>query len=416
MPLSNAPTEIVSQIFSWLGTSDLANLCLVNKSFRDVVGYTLYSDITFKRDPDQNPRIVALLDTLFRKPELFDHITALTYVDVVQTLNPRLTYSWTDKLERGEMDAFAAILIAHLTQISHLTITGHNIDQENLIGRVLKLKISGQLPKFERLKFVTYFEGRARFNDVMRLFQIPTVTHLAGSMESFPRGAFKWLSDSAYFRNLTFLAIEGSSAANMGEILALPENLKSLAWSWEYATRTSNSSRAKNLDLDEIVTALSHVKDTLERLQLRITINTEKYYDGEEKINVMGSFSGLRDFNRITDLELPLVFLAGCGDNPQPLDHCTPGGIKTLSLSCVLLLNDAVKWNPSDDWLSDQGILALVSDMSNNSSTNLPQLQRINIFDVDNWFENWQLFEMLEETPLDVEVKVIRRVPQLWDF
>jgi hypothetical protein len=158
------------------------------------------------------------------------------------------------------------------------------------------------------------------------------------------------------------------------------------------------------------------VKDTLERLQLRITIRKEDEYSGEVKMKVMGSFSGLRKFNRITDLEVPLVFLAGVGDQPQPLDDCTPSGIKTLSLSCVMLLNCAVAWDPSDDGWSDQGILKSVQDMSMNSFTSLPQLQRISIFYADNWFENWQLFEMLEETPRDIEVRVIRRVPLLWDF
>lgn len=77
------------------------------------------------------------------------------------------------------------------------------------------------------------------------------------------------------------------------------------------------------------------MEDTLERLQLRITIRKEDDHSGEVKIKVMGSFSGLRKFNRITDLEVPLVFLAGVGDEPQPLDHCIPSGIKTLSLSCI---------------------------------------------------------------------------------
>lgn len=77
------------------------------------------------------------------------------------------------------------------------------------------------------------------------------------------------------------------------------------------------------------------MEDTLERLQLRITIRKEDDHSGEVKIKVMGSFSGLRKFNRITDLEVPLVFLAGVGDEPQPLDHCIPSGIETLSLSCI---------------------------------------------------------------------------------
>ncbi|CAG9997025.1 unnamed protein product [Clonostachys byssicola] len=442
MPLSNTPPEIVTQIFSCLETPDLANLCLVNKNFHPIAEYALYSDITFKWDHNQRPRIIALLDTLFRRPERFDWIKALTidgsnragekylvpllgaprviYVNVVQTLNTPLTECWTRELKKGRMDAFAAILIAHTTKIRRLTVTGRYIRFPDLIGPVLDLKLSGQLPKFERLNLVTYLRGYdswsypllTRFEEGMCLFHMPTVTHLACHMGSLDRETCKQVLGKPDLRNLTVLVIEGSNAATMCEILALTKNLKSLAWAWEYAARTTDPV-TKSLDLDEIITALSHVKDTLESLQLRITIRTNKEYGGKVKMKVMGSFSGLREFNRITELEVPLICLTGSGHQPQPLDHCIPSGIKTISLSCVMLLNDALAWNPSY-WWSDQGILGLVQDMS--FSASLPQLRRINIFDVDNWFEDGQFFEVLERISRDVEVWVIRRVPLLWDF
>lgn len=81
-----------------------------------------------------------------------------------------------------------------------------------------------------------------------------------------------------------------------------------------------------------------------------------------------------------------------------------------------MFLNYAVAWDPRDDGWSDREILKLIQDMSMNNYTSLPQLKRISIFDVDNWFENWQLFEILEEIPRDIEVRIIRRVPLLWDF
>jgi hypothetical protein len=64
----------------------------------------------------------------------------------------------------------------------------------------------------------------------MRLFHMPTVTHLAGRMGNLQREFCKRVLGQPDLRNLTVLAIEQSNAATMGDILALAENLKSLSW------------------------------------------------------------------------------------------------------------------------------------------------------------------------------------------
>lgn len=56
---------------------------------------------------------------------------------------------------------------------------------------------------------------------------MPTITHLAGQIGNLQREICKPALGKPDLRNLTFLAIEKSNAATMGEILALAKNLKS---------------------------------------------------------------------------------------------------------------------------------------------------------------------------------------------
>ncbi|CAI6087974.1 unnamed protein product [Clonostachys chloroleuca] len=87
----------------------------------------------------------------------------------------------------------AALLIAHLSKIRRLAITGNWIRHFDLIGKVLHSKVVGRHPpRFERLKLIIYFHGfdydapapLHRFDEVMSLFHVPTVTHLAAQMGS----------------------------------------------------------------------------------------------------------------------------------------------------------------------------------------------------------------------------------------
>ncbi|VUC32770.1 unnamed protein product [Clonostachys rosea] len=439
--LCDTPPEIITEIFSWLGSSDLWSLCLVNKFLHPIAERALYSSITFKWNYNQQPRIIALLNKLFQRPELFDYITSLTldgsnddenrhmppvaatwhpdvskYIDHVRTLNTDLTERWVDSIKRGQMDAFAGILLARVTKIRCLSVSGSYLRGNGVIRKIVELKIRGQLPRFERLKVLTYSEPSGfhyddvpyMFTKAMHLFHIPTITHIAAWMGN-PAETFQWPLGEPDLRNLTSLDIEGSRTVTLVGILPLAENLKRLAWRWEYIPKHKGPFMTKVLDLDEIIATFSLVKKTLESLQFRITVHKRKGRLSEEKIDVLGSFGGLRDFNQITDLDVPLACLAGFGDKPQPLDTFIPSGIKTLSLSCGMLLNEAVEWIPIHEGPSDSDIVESVRDLSKNSPTSLPQLQRIRIVDEGDKCFSWkQVDKILEDNPLDHEVTVIR--------
>lgn len=70
---------------------------------------------------------------------------------------------WVEKLRSVHtcIYALAALLIAHLSRTTHLTITTPWINEQPLVGKVIQAKVfSGRLPQLERLKQLKYLKRR----------------------------------------------------------------------------------------------------------------------------------------------------------------------------------------------------------------------------------------------------------------
>ncbi|CAI6014006.1 hypothetical protein V2G26_010910 [Clonostachys chloroleuca] len=322
------------------------------------------------------------------------------------------------------MDAFAALLIARRSKIRRLTITGEYIRRLDLVGNVLQPKVGGQLPKFEQLRQLVYYHGLDyyapapphRFNEVMGLFHLPTMTRLAAWIGNAQGGAFSWPSGKPALSHLTSLDIEESRAATMTEILPLARNLTSLSWRWEYTPWTDDYLMTRNLDLDEVMVALSHIRGSLESLQFGSTIHTTMH-NGEDRMNASGSFSGLADFDRVSHLDVLLVCLAEFGSEPRSLSRHIPRRAETLSLSTGMFFNNAVEWISGNNRLATQDILQLLRGLADSRPTSLPRLRCVEIIDEDeDCVENKELDKILGKAALDMDVEVERSAPPAWDL
>jgi hypothetical protein len=138
----------------------------------------------------------------------------------------------------------------------------------------------------------------------------------------------------------------------MAKILTLTRNLKSLSWTWEYNSELDDDPWKTSIpDLDAIIAALSHVQGTLERLQFRLEIGEGSLVDDDPEMIVLGSFSNLVHFNKVTHIDVPLVTLAGFGSDALPLERYLPDNIEMLCLSTGMLVDDVVEWFMDDvDW------------------------------------------------------------------
>ncbi|CAH0055741.1 unnamed protein product [Clonostachys solani] len=233
---------------------------------------------------------------------------------------------------------------AYLSKIRRLSIS-HNFDyQFELVDKVLYTKIFGQLPALERLDVLD------KSKDVMTIFYLPAITRLAISLRN-PDRFYLLMGKPPALNLLTSLHIDGWSATFMPKTLALARNLKALSWSY-----FPEPASIIHLDFDELITALSYVRHTLERLQFNLAI----YSYGESR-------SWLEESHQLTDLDLPLVSLAGFRSYPLPLKRHIPYNVEVISLSSELLLKRAALWMDGDgNWRDrlDKNVLNILRSLS----------------------------------------------------
>ncbi|CAH0044825.1 unnamed protein product [Clonostachys solani] len=381
-----------------------------------------------------------------RRPELFAYIDTLSleghdhyslepiplqdsqvadafwdFAPIIRTFNVPFINQWVQELWAGSMGAFAALLLARLSWATHLTITYNFVRKTDLIGKVLQAKVLGRLPRFQRLEHMVYVHGveyfvnspEQRSKDGMALFYLPMVTNLAVWVRN--PAVFRWPDGKPNLDRLTSLDIEGCCPTFVAKILALTPNLRSLAWAWHYSYNTGDPWITRSLNLEEIITTLSPVRETLKRFQFRICIVSGYSSEFDPTICVSGSFEGLVHFDRITHLDVPLVCLAGFGPGPESLSRHVPRSVEALSLSTAMLFDKALPWMQDEDeeW-PDQEVMDLLLDLDRSYHARLPRLRHISITDEIDSLDINGLDHMLEETPMSVNVDIIRRNLRHW--
>ncbi|CAG9971957.1 unnamed protein product [Clonostachys byssicola] len=403
MRLPSLPNEIIDHILGFVPQSDLAKLCQVNKSLRHSAEPFLYSTIFLYWYHHEIPPIIPLLRTLLERPELFVYIDSVTLCGtdfgagvtrplldtttmpldqfqaaIKQTQVP-YTSLWIDQLRSGSMDALAGLLIANLSKTVFLAITHNFIDECEIVPRVLQSKILGQLPefthfgrlpKFEQLSHLVYckqkddpfeeYNDDGYFIEAISLLCLPTVTDLVIRLPNTE--VFYWPFGEPNLDHLTSLEVDWVYPRCLAKILTCTRNLRTLTWIWQYQEDATIGSDSI-LDYDRIVTALSPLKGTLETLCFRL--DEEVLQAAGPGIATVGSWNGLRDFQRLTHLDVPLMSLTGVGPDPQPMERYIPDRLETLCLSPTMLTQkDAVLWMSYPEAVSNQEFKNMSMDES----------------------------------------------------
>ncbi|CAH0050591.1 unnamed protein product [Clonostachys solani] len=474
--LYSLPAEIVNHLLGFIPRSDLLNLSYVSRALRRSVEPFLYSTIALDWDYHKVPPIIPLLRTLLQKPELFAYIDSVSMVGNEFSIGTRpkpldltkmpldlflaaiektqvpYTSLWVDQLKSGSgsMDALAGLLIANLCKIRFLAITHNFIDRFKVTSRVLQSKILGQipnysavfgrLPKFEQLNRLIYSKERSSsdhdiFPDVISLFYLPTARDLVVNIAN-PEIPFEWPAGEPDFSHLTSLEVDWVYPRCLAKILDHTCNLKSLYWNWQYDQYGTEESGSL-LDYNHIITALTPIKRTLEKLHFRLEKSSLEYID--EGIATAGSWDGLCDFERLVHLDVPLISLTGVDSNPEPMERHIPPSVETLCLTSAMLVHeDAVLWviYPEDvseeeleemtmeDWHPEQYVFRTIKALAENCPQKLPRLRRIDfVGEHGTW--SARMGPLMSEANLehDVELQPIhevywhkRRLPgYVWD-
>ncbi|KAF5540082.1 f-box domain-containing protein [Fusarium napiforme] len=336
-----------------------------------------------------------------------------------------LSFSETEKLNRAfvdrDFDLILSLIIAACTEVQSLTIDlGYFLYSHKWLLELFKNSLSPQ-SKSPSLQNVTYFEvanprGWLGYQQLPRgihplSFYLPNARTL--SLESFAshrKGENIALADTTPFWPLspapqaTFLTTLhldhcSSNTHNITAMLATAPNLKTLYYACYLPAFECD------FDVDELRRGLEHVRQTLTKLTLNLTIMQRGLIDfsDHEWPLTYGRMEDLREFPSLIDLGIPLTFLHGHtpSDDWQPLADLLPPNLKSLTIRDELR-NDHTTFR---DIYTETAIRDMMQTfLSSGSRSSTPNLRHVYfyrypaIWDYDNlskgpekeYFEDWE--------------------------
>ncbi|KAJ5381235.1 uncharacterized protein N7496_003663 [Penicillium cataractarum] len=413
------PADILYLVFKLLSPAELRGLCLVNKISRSLAQPFLYSKIQWTwRDPHFAPPIIQLLRTLLCRPQLAAYITNLHLDGKVFRQHPfrfsipKITISdiglekfvafirgtgvpysdfWIQEVSQGTTDALVALLLAQgLSNLRCLYLGPVFAQRSTLIGMVLRSAIcepkNYRLPDFQHLRDVSFLSciywDEARDKkikntvDILPVLYLPSLRRMSASIEN--SATFTWpVTHLPMPSNVTSLDLTQIREAYLGEVLSVTPKLKILRWKFYYDFGIHDAFNQPIVNLDQIVTAISHVRNTLTDL----TILADCGIGGNDQflpgIKMEGSLRAMVDWEMLKRLQVPWAFLVGFAqDKVKRLQDFIPRNIELLTITDDLRLqNDdemVPEW-PRWEW-EDHVIVELIRAWLHNWKAYTPHL------------------------------------------
>ncbi|PYI01921.1 hypothetical protein BO78DRAFT_378087 [Aspergillus sclerotiicarbonarius CBS 121057] len=431
----SCPAEILDLVFQLLSPADLRVFGRVNKAFRNYVEPLLYSKIQWTwLKAESPPPITLLVRKILCRPQLATYITNIHFesdtfcrwsfkvvpkIPFTSELNEPIAFIrktgvsytdlWIQELCQGITDAWLALLLAQLPRLKCLYLSPNFTQQSKLIGMVLRSAIEPAyygLPDFRHLRDVSFHlrvgdRSRKKRNDknttdVLPFFYLPSIQHLSASIEN--PVIFTWPAAHLPVPNLTSLDLNFVREAHLGQLLSVTQNLKTLRWAWYFDISVEDQFTTPIVDLDQIDTALSHVRDTLTDLTILAECGTglDPFLPS---IKTEGSLKSLVNFNKLKRLQIPLPFLVGFAqDTTKRLQDVIPRNIEFLVITDNLKqqnqdVADRTGW-PLWEW-EDHVIIDLIRLWLEDWRACTPHLRGITLR--LEWTD-WELDEWLPET------------------
>lgn len=336
-------------ILPYLSQTDLRSICLVHRHLHTLAELYLYSEIHFAWQESQPHPITSLLRSILRRPQLATYIRrvmlvgASFYMPHYQGKAPKIPVSepeleeplafvaktrvsyrktWSEALQNGTMDAFVAVLLSQPLRLTHLFIGSDFFKESQFLGLVLRSTICEALDCGLRLDFghlesvslelySDYLRPRNIRNtaDIFPLFYLPSVKQISASIDN--PIAFSWPSthqpSASSLRSLKLTTIR---EAYLGQLLMVADQLQSLHWQWFYSPDYLDQVHTPVIDLAQITTGISHVRNTLAEL----VISAVSYSGGDPDLpplTIHGSLRAIAGFDKLRRFTAPLIFLMG---------------------------------------------------------------------------------------------------------
>lgn len=370
--LSWSPTEIILMILEFLSAGDLFHICLVDKRLLYIAEKALYTHIVWRRNYFVNLRLVQLIRSLLRRPQLGTYVRSMNFkaayswpvdewpADAVRMTKADLNelvlhirsidvpYSrhWISELRNDQMHASVALLLTLLPNLRYLRFgddfqyhATHLIDLTFRSAVLREGTQDNRLSIFQNLKEVVFDYFRLD-TDVcspyygeritrLPIFYLPAMDRIkiiisSSDLSPWPGG----FAPSP--TKIRFLDLIGLKEGHLAQVLSVTPTLQKLRWQRCCLCRRPE---VNVVNLDQIATDLSHVKDTL--IDLTIPEACFPSYYSEMPIRVEGSFATFRCLCALKNLDVPLPFLIGfcpSEENMQLLSELLPRSIEWLTL------------------------------------------------------------------------------------
>ncbi|KAK8029560.1 hypothetical protein PG993_010851 [Apiospora rasikravindrae] len=377
------PPEIINLICDLLFEAELHALCGVNRRLRAVAEPRLYSELRWKWNftwPEAPPRpypmntrvppLIPFLRAVARRPELgayvrtiglecgeFDSYDATVHyrdtpalpvvgadltdlVARVQSFNVPYADQWVQKLQRGRVVAFVALLLALTPNLQHL-----RIDEEYLPDKYIGLVLvkacmdqtvpgKGDPPNFDERLSLT-----SSMVDLLSLFYLPAAKGLPFSDGT---AAPDWwpAAHQASPKDLISLDLTMRHEGYARRILSTTKNLKKLRWRWPGKPVYNEVTGEMVLYLHPYTASqcVSHIRRSLTDLAITIAHTELQLGHHYDTVQVQGTLSELARFPNLKTLEVPLIFLTTFFtphvglESPQLIAKCLPPSLESLTM------------------------------------------------------------------------------------
>lgn len=383
--LASCPTELLQLFFKSLSSAELRAVCLVSRGLRNLVEPLLYSTIHWEWLEDLRPPPVGLLlRSILERPELATHIRSLsltghtfylphfrgtvpkiprpgheldTYIDSVRNSGVPYGDLWVYHLVLGTMDAFVALLVSLLSNLTTLQLGPNFAKETQLLGMVLRSALhekrcSGQA-FFPYLREVSLKMGVDTYRDhsykntkdVLPFLYLPDVRHLSLSIEN--PSLFVWpIGAPPSPSSLTSLDLTLVRETHLGTLLSVTKGLEILRWDWYHNPALQDPYNRPNIDLAQIAAALSNVRGSLKELTISADCDLGWAASQLPQLTISGSLDDLSGFRSLKKLSIPLPFLLGFSpDTSNRLKAIVPRHLEHLTITDDLRLHEEYLWD-----------------------------------------------------------------------
>jgi hypothetical protein len=162
--------------------------------------------------------------------------------------------------------------------------------------------------------------------------------------------------------------------SHLGYLLSAAPRLRSLNWEWYFDPDFEDQFNTPVVDLDQLMPALAHVRDTLTELAIPAYCAYANWVAIPFPMRVQGSLKALAGFEQLKRLFIPLMFFTGFSlPVREKLGNCLPRNLEELTLTDDL----STDIDLNEVWHHEAAHTRTISTWLEDVETSTPRLRKL---------------------------------------